>query len=226
LRIITALSLALFASIAIAGPTMADQTPTSNPPATTVMPWPGRVSNPASYWENYFGEGWDCTKVNQAGSFTTTVDHDAIVVKAGQYIFIWKPAPAGTYSTTSPAVSHWYYCDTEGPVEDRVIAPTGDIGGPCADPAYYGIFDNTQSTVPITFRFRWYTNSGLQTVVKTVPAGAIYRTWEHWVKSYTTIRVGYQDPDTGMWINLATLESVNGMYPVCVYKHGLEYPTS
>ena len=131
-----------------------------------------------------------------------------------------------TYSTTSPAVSHWYYCDTEGPVEDRVIAPTGDIGGPCADPAYYGIFDNTQSTVPITFRFRWYTNSGLQTVVKTVPAGAIYRTWEHWVKSYTTIRVGYQDPDTGMWINLATLQSVNGMYPVCVYKHGFDYPTA
>ena len=61
------------------------------------------------------------------------------------------------------------------------IAPRGAIGGPCADPAYYGIFDNTASNVALQFRFRWYTRLGLHTTNKVVPAGAIYRTWEHWV---------------------------------------------
>ena len=223
-----AFTLALFASIAGAGAAFAGQTATSTPPATTTIPWAGSPANQASYWEAYFGPGWDCTKVNETGSFTTTVAHDAIVVKAGNFNFIWQPAPAGTYST-NPAVSHWYYCDdgsvigTPGVV--RTILPTGAIGGPCWDPAYYGIFDNTDSNVALTFRFRWYTNSGLQTITKVVPGGAIYRTWEHWVKSFTTIRVGYLNPDTGMWVNLATRQSTNGVYPPCVYLHGFEYPT-
>ena len=104
------------------------------------------------------------------------------------------------------------------------IAPKGAIGGPCADPAYYGIFNNTASSMALEFRFQWYTRSGLHTVKKTVPAGAIYRTWEHWVKPFTTIRVAYKNPSTGNWVNLASKESVSGRYPRCIYKHGFEYP--
>jgi len=226
LKVIIAFTLALFASIAGAGAAFADQPVTSNPPATTTMPWTGSAMNKASYWENYFGAGWTCTKVSESGSFTTTVDYDAIVVKAGTQIFIWQPAPAGTY-TTSPRVSHWYFCDDgQGTVEDRVVAPTGSIGGPCADPAYYGIFDNSASTIDIKFRLRWYTTDGLQTVTKWVPAGAIYRTWEHWSKPATTVRVAYLDPDTGIWVNLQTITSGTGMYPACGYLHGFEYPNT
>jgi len=111
------------------------------------------------------------------------------------------------------------------PNAHAVIDPVGDIGGPCADPAYYGIFDNTGSTVPIVFRFRWYDGSGLNTVKKTVPAGAIFRTWEHWVKPFTTIRVAYKNPTTGNWVNLASEQSVKGNYPPCEYQRGFEYPT-
>ena len=159
--------------------------------------------------------------MNLSGSFTTNVEYAAIVVKAGQYNFIWQPAPAGTY-TTNPDVSHYYLCS--GPVQDLVIDPSGDIGGPCADPAYYGIFDNTLSTVPLTFRFRWYTNYGLHTVRKVVPAGAIYRTWEHWSKPNTLVRVGYKNPDTNLWVNLATELTVKGSYPNCEYQRGFEFP--
>lgn len=106
----------------------------------------------------------------------------------------------------------------------EAVQPVGDIGGPCADPAYYGIFDNTASTVAVKFRFRWYTRLGLHSVRKTVPAGAIYRTWEHWVKPFTIIRVGYKNPTTGKWVNLAKKESVKGNYPPCEYKRGFTYP--
>jgi hypothetical protein len=106
------------------------------------------------------------------------------------------------------------------------IAPTGAIGGPCADPAYYGIFDNTASSVAVQFRFRWYTKAGLHLTKKVVPAGAIFRTWEHWVKPFTTIRVAYKNPSTGKWVTLASKQSVKGNHPPCVYKRGLDYPTA
>jgi len=101
--------------------------------------------------------------------------------------------------------------------------PGGDIGGPCADPAYYGIFDNSDSTVANVFRFQWYNRNGLNTVKKTVPAGAIFRTWEHWVKPFTTIRVAYKDPTTGNWVLLASEQSVKGTYPPCHYQRGFDY---
>ena len=83
------------------------------------------------------------------------------------------------------------------------IAPTGDIGGPCSDPAYYGIFDNTASNVALVFRYRW--NNGIQrTIKKTVPAGAIFRTWEKWAKPSTAVRVAYKNPTTGNWVTLAS----------------------
>lgn len=102
--------------------------------------------------------------------------------------------------------------------------PRGAIGGPCADPAYYGIFYNTASTVALTFRFQWHTASGIHTVQKVVPAGAIFRTWEHWSKPGTNLSVAYKNPNTGNWVTLASDVSVHGYFPDCTYKHGFEYP--
>ena len=102
-----------------------------------------------------------------------------------------------------------------------VIDPVGDIGGPCGDPAYYGIFDNRNSTVAVLFRFQWRNMSGvLRTVEKTVPAGAYFRTTQKLVKPFTTIRVSYFDPATGHWVILKTLKSDNSDNPPCVYPPG------
>lgn len=189
---------------------------------TAVLPWT-QETNSEAYWEAYFGEGYECTKVDEAGDFTTTEDHDAIVVKAGQFNYIYQPAPAGDYSAAQEP-SHWFYCD--GPEEEDVIKPEGSIGGPCDDPAYYGVFDNTDSTVAIRFRFKWTTNYGVHVVTKVVPAGSIYRTWEHWAKPDTFVRVSYKSPDTGRWINLASLVAGHGSYPPCVYQRGFETPVN
>jgi hypothetical protein len=215
--------LALLVSLSSAGLALAVQTVTSDPPANVVIDWPGSTSNNAAFWEKYLADNYqmdvECRKVSESGSFTTTEAYAAIIVKGGQKNFIWFDAAIGTYTTT-PGVSHYYLCG--GTVADVVIDPAGSIGGPCADPAYYGIFDNTGSDVTIRFRFRWYTNYGLHTITKNVPAGAIYKTWEHWVKPFTVVRVGYQDPDTGAWMNLAKLTSVKGVYPACEYQRGFQ----
>lgn len=208
-------------SLTSVGAVFADQPVSSAPSGATTLDWPGEDANHEPYWEAFLGNGYDCTKVNEAGDFATADAHDAIVVKGGQLNFIWQPGSAGAYSA-SPEVSHWFYCD--GPKQE-VIAPAGSIGGPCADPAYYGVFDNTASNVTVRFRFRWYTSIGRHTVKKEVPAGAIYRTWEHWSKPNTYVRVGYRDPDTMRWVNLATQLTVKGRYPVCEYKRGWDYPS-
>ena len=100
----------------------------------------------------------------------------------------------------------------------------GTIGGPCNDPAYYGVFDNTAGTVAIQFRIKWTTMTGQKVIAKWVPAGSIYRTWEHWAKPGSKIRVSYKDPGSGVWIGLALATSVHGMFPACVYKHGFDTP--
>ncbi len=109
-------------------------------------------------------------------------------------------------------------------VEDDVIDPAADILGPCADPAYYAIFDNTGSTVAIKFKFRWINNLGMHVVTRIVPAGSTYTTWQHWVKPFTEMKVGYKDPDTGFWINLVKETSVKGSFPVCEYSPGFATP--
>ena len=76
----------------------------------------------------------------------------------------------------------------------------------------------------VKFRFRWHNNNGLNVATRTVPAGAIYRTWEHWVKPNTLIRVGYKNPTTGMWVKLASEQSVKGTFASCDYKRGFHYP--
>ncbi|HEY5521123.1 MAG TPA: ice-binding family protein [Candidatus Limnocylindrales bacterium] len=100
----------------------------------------------------------------------------------------------------------------------------GSIGGPCNDPAFYGVFDNTASNVVVRFRMKWTTTTGLKVAAVYVPAGSIYRTWEHWAKPGTKVMVSYKDPNSGKWINVASVTSVHGMFPPCVYKHGFDTP--
>ena len=190
-----------------------------------VIPWPGSEANEAIYWETYFaqhGYTYTCTKFDVPGDFTTTEDHDAIVVKAGQNNYIWQPAPLGPYSAAQD-VSHYFICDGED-APGPSINPQGSIGGPCADPAYYAVFDNTLSTIPVKFRFMWFNSYGLNMTAKYVPAGAIWRTREHWATPGTLVRVGYRDPFTNTWVNLDKLTAVGGLYPACVYTRGWEFP--
>ena len=102
--------------------------------------------------------------------------------------------------------------------------PGGGVGGPCNDPAYYGVFDNTGSDATIRFRMKWTTTTGLHVVAKWVPGGSIYRTWVHWAKPGTSVRVSYKNPDTGVWVTLASVISEHGSFPPCVYQHGFETP--
>jgi hypothetical protein len=98
----------------------------------------------------------------------------------------------------------------------------GDIGGPCADPAYYGIFDNTRSDATIRFRMKWTTTTGAHVTAVWVPGGEIFRTWEHWAKPGTKVLVSYKNPTTGRWINLASQTSTRGSFAACDYKRGFD----
>ena len=70
----------------------------------------------------------------------------------------------------------------------------GGIGGPCNDPAYYGVFDNSGSDAAIRFRMKWTTTTGLHVVARWVPGGSIYRTWVHWAKPGTERPGQLQEP--------------------------------
>ncbi len=111
-------------------------------------------------------------------------------------------------------------CDVSTPGGD-VNSPGGGIGGPCNDPAYYGVFDNTGSNVTVRFRMIWRTTTLRHVVAKWVPGGMIYRTWEHWAKPGTIVRVAYKNPDTGKWVNLESVVVQHGSFPACQYVHGL-----
>jgi hypothetical protein len=115
-------------------------------------------------------------------------------------------------NTITPAT-----CDSDNP-------PDGGIGGPCNDPAYYGIFDNTGSDVAVRFRMRWTTTTGPHVTSVWVPGGQIYRTWEHWAKPGTVVRVGYKDPLSAKWIKIASTVAVHGRFAPCDYQHGFETP--
>lgn len=101
-------------------------------------------------------------------------------------------------------------------------APAGHIEGPCADPAYYAVFDNSATDPSITtkFRMRWYNNNGLNATVKLVPGGDTFTTWQHWAKPGTYVSVWYKDNTTGAWVLLERELVVKGSYPVCDYQPG------
>ncbi len=221
-----ALAGALLATLAGAGAVMAaDESPDFAVPLV-----PATGMNTALFWELYlatnYGGTWNCDVVNEKPDpVVLAADHGAVIIKAGADFYGWVPAPAGEYSAPVNSTSHYYVCD-EGPVEDIIIDPAGDILGPCADPAYYAIFDNTGSTVPLRFRFTWYNNLGYHVITKWVPAGATFTTWQHWVKPFTEMKVGYKDPVTGFWINLAKETSVKGSLPHLRIRPGLLAPVT
>lgn len=110
-------------------------------------------------------------------------------------------------------------------LEVSFASPEGSIGGPCGA-SYYGVFDNSDSSIAIRFRIKWKTTYGSLVEAKWVPGGAIFRTWEHWAKPDTLVRVSYKDPDTGQWINLASQVAGHGGFPPCVYQRGFETPVN
>ena len=114
-------------------------------------------------------------------------------------------------------------CDVSSPGDD-VRNPGGSIGGPCNDPAYYGVFDNTGSNVSVRFRMIWRTTTLRHVVAKWVPGGSIYRTWEHWAKPGTRVLVSYKNPDTGKWVRLDSVVAQRGWFPTCRYTHGFTTP--
>jgi hypothetical protein len=209
-------------SVGLIGPALAANEIESCTPSTcTIEEWSDE-RNHELYWETRFG--MECTKVNSEDTPVHLETGVAVlIIKAGNSNAIWQPAPAGDYSTNKDT-SHWFYCGEET-VEDDVIDPKGTIFGPCSDPAYYAVFDNTGSTVPITFRFRWYTNYGMHATLKTLQPGRIYTTWQHWAKPNTYVSVFYKHPDTGVWTLLQRKLTVRGNWPKCVYTPGWSTPT-
>ncbi len=183
--------------------------------------------NETAFWEAYlatnYGGTWDCgTKFSlTTDPVVLANDVDALIIKAGTNNYGWVPAPAGDYSPPENSTSHYFICDTDTVVEDDIIDPAADIRGPCADPAYFAVFDNTASTVAITFRFRWYNFNGLNIAKKTVPAGSYFITTQKWVRAYRTMRIGYKDPLTNIWKTLVSEQSGKGRYPACTAEtHG------
>jgi hypothetical protein len=226
----TALIGAMLVSMALAGTALA-----SDAPDATLEHVPGSGMNDAPFWEEYFetrfeGTTWECAKVNEPTDPTIGDAEDAVIIKAGTTNYVWFDDPttaadelhSGTYTSPGPnSTSHYLTCLNTTIVEDIEIKPAGDIRGPCADPAYFAVFDNTESSVAITFRFRWYNFNGLNTVTKTVEAGDYFITRQKWVRAYTTMRIGYKDPVTGVWTNLVTEQSGKGRYPACTAEsHG------
>jgi uncharacterized protein YcfL len=220
--LVGAMAAALLSVGMIAPALAANEIQACAPANCTIEDWT-EDTNHEIYWETRLG--MDCTKVESNISPVILETGVAVlIIKAGNSNAIWQPAPAGAYSTDK-GTSHWFYCGEEETVEDDVIDPRGSILGPCSDPAYYAVFNNANSTVPITFRFRWYTNYGMHATLKTLQPGRIYTTWQHWAKPNTYVSVFYKHPDTGVWTLLQRKLTVRGNWPKCVYTPGWSTPT-
>ena len=131
-----------------------------------------------------------------------------------------------SFTVNDPGNGSWVLTISHGcfTKQDQEITPQGSINGPCSDPAYYAVFDNSQSNVTLKFRMVWYTTTGVHTKKKDVPGGSIYTTYQHWAKPGTWIYVGYKDPNTGVWTNLASLQAAHGNYPPCDFTPGWSSP--
>ncbi len=151
------------------------------------------------------------------GHQIVTPSYDAATITDAHTNFVVDTTGNGAWILT---ISHG--CGN-GTVEVLPFMPTGSIGGPCADPAYYAIFDNSgtdASFAPVKFRMRWYNNHGLNAVTKLVPGGDIYTTYQHWAKPGTYVSVSYKDPSTGAWVLIQKVLVVKGSYPACDYTPG------
>lgn len=127
-------ALALVAGVFSAAPAVADHNSDH-----TIRPWPGSEANRASYWEDFFGPGWDCTKVSRQGPFTTQRHWDAIILKGGQWNNIYMDVPSGTQFTEvirgdgkPPAgISHWFKCKKDG--ESKPPSPELKVRVKCVE---------------------------------------------------------------------------------------------
>jgi hypothetical protein len=105
-------------------------------------------------------------------------------------------------------------------VDDPV---SGSIEGPCGGPTYYGVFDNSHGVDPVRFRMTWRTGGATRIATRWVPAGAVFRTWKHWSKPGTFVRLAYRNADTGRWVALDAERAAPGA-GVCAYAPGLTFP--
>jgi hypothetical protein len=197
------------------------------PAPTYVVNWEGSQANKAPYWEDRLKRGYgldvECRKVDQSGRFTTSVQHDAIIIKAGQKNYIWIPAPAATY-TSPQGVSHYFICDGD----EAQLNPKARVIGPCGDPFYRVVFNNTESSVALEFTWRIRSRGGVVLVTIEVPAGAIWRSGWRWVDASTQMWVNVALPD-GSTSRLLTMTSApGGWYGQCPdnFQRGFSYPNN
>jgi hypothetical protein len=99
----------------------------------------------------------------------------------------------------------------------------GSIEGPCGGPTYYGVFDNSDGAHPVRFRLTWRNGGTTRIATRWVPAGAVFRTWKHWSKPGTFVRLAYRNTDTGRWVALDAERAASGA-GVCDYAPGLTLP--
>jgi len=208
------LAMGMLGSMLVAGTALAEPPIGCTPATCTIIDF-FQDGTQADYWKTYNGNNFEnCEKVETSDTpITLTQDYAFLVIHSGAHYYIWQPAAAGEYSADQ-TTSFYVVCDPTT-VEEDIVNPDGSLFGPCGDPAYAARFDNTGSTVSVRFRFRWYTTLGLNKIVKMVPAGQTYNTVLRWAKPGTKVTVGYQDPNTGVWIQLDSQTVVKGMYPMC-----------
>lgn len=130
------------------------------------------------------------------------------------------------FTVDDPGNGAWNLVISHGcpgtPREDQT-PPDGHIGGPCADPAYYAVMDNTAGSMTYKFIFRWQTASGFHRIKKYVPVGYIFTTWAKWVKPNTTATLKYWDENGDKHL-LDSVVAAKGRYPACDYQPGWSQP--
>lgn len=92
--------------------------------------WPGSHANQSEYWEDFlkitYGGDWICKKIDEEGDFDKEKTSGAIIIKAGQWNYVWKPAPAGHY-TTPQGVSHYFKCKVDKPPKPPEPKPMPEL---------------------------------------------------------------------------------------------------
>ena len=207
---------ALGAGVAAAGQsyTCGDTDPTCQETFELV---PNTGMNTAAFWADKYDT--TCQKID-SNATPVVVDEPGfayLIIKAGTTFYVWNPAPAGEYSAPQQT-SHYYVCG-DIPQEDQGN-PQGHIGGPCADPAYYAVMDNTEGLVPVKYIFRWQTVSGFHRIKHLVPAGMIWTTYAKWAKPGTLVTLKYFNESNDK-VLLDSLTAAHGRYPACDYTPGL-----
>lgn len=155
-------------------------------------------------------DGWHRIRVDIASSGYVkaghSTEHDADIIPP--YTYGSFSFPGKNWDAAGQAI-HANGCD-----EARVVIdPTARFLGPCFDPHYAAVFDNSESTVPVTFRWRFVRDVDDTVVVKvrTVPAHSVLTTWWNRVQPETWMRVRV----LGVGLLVEQLSAPAGMYEPC-----------